>query len=287
MRIRTQGYLLALMCVFLWSLIPVVAKLGQIDLDHHQFLFYSSLISFLVLLLYGIFTSRISDLFSFSLGEFLWTCVLGLLGTYIYYLLLYYGYREARGLDVLVMQYTWPLFVALLSSLLLGERPGVLRILGLMLGFFGVVVVLSRGKIGAIHLSSIHILLLVIFASLCFALFSVLSKSLKRDPVVLNIIYFFSATVASWISMCLFSRPLLPPLPSLLPLVLNGTLVNGFSYVLWIMALRRLDASSAAALVFLTPLIASLNLVFFFGEPFLPIYALGLGCILCGSYLAR
>lgn len=41
--------ILALLCVGLWALIPMVAILGQESLDHHQFLFFSSVVSAAVL----------------------------------------------------------------------------------------------------------------------------------------------------------------------------------------------------------------------------------------------
>ena len=38
------------LCIILWSLIPTLAKFAQNELDHHQYLFYSSIVSFLSIL---------------------------------------------------------------------------------------------------------------------------------------------------------------------------------------------------------------------------------------------
>ena len=46
---RAKGTVYVVICMALWALIPVVAKMGQTTLDNHQFLFWSSLISFVVL----------------------------------------------------------------------------------------------------------------------------------------------------------------------------------------------------------------------------------------------
>ncbi len=284
---KVEGYLYGLLCIFFWSLIPVVAKLGQSSLDTYQFLFYSSLVSFVSLFVYVLFTGHLEEIKYYNRKDWIWALFLGLLGTYIYYLLLYFGYKRAKGLDVLVMQYTWPLFVAFLSPFVLKERLSFRRITGILFGFAGVVVVLTRGNIYALNLPHLDVLLLVLLASLCFALFSLLSKGFQKEVSVLTTIYFFAATGASLISLEFFSSFVLPSTHDLGPILLNGVLVNGFSYIFWIMALKRVDASSLASLVFLTPVLAAVNLILFFGETFLWIYAVGLFLILFGSYLAR
>ena len=57
---KTKGTMFVLICVALWGLIPVVARMGQSSLDNHQFLFWSSLISFIVLFLNAFMVSIIS-----------------------------------------------------------------------------------------------------------------------------------------------------------------------------------------------------------------------------------
>lgn len=149
---RVRGALYALACVALWGLIPVVARLGQSGLDGHQFLFWSSLLSALSVGLLAAAQGRLARLRDYRAREWTSAAVLGLLGTYLYYLLLYRGYAGGGGLEVLVVQYTWPVQVALLSVLLLGERFTRCRQLALLLGFVAVVLVLGKGEIGAISL---------------------------------------------------------------------------------------------------------------------------------------
>ncbi|MCP4076791.1 MAG: EamA family transporter [Gammaproteobacteria bacterium] len=47
--------------------------------------------------------------------------ILGLLGTYLYYLFLYQGYAIATGMEVLVVQYTWPILIVVFSFFILKE----------------------------------------------------------------------------------------------------------------------------------------------------------------------
>ncbi len=149
---KTKGILYVLLCVVLWAQIPIVAKLGQTRLDNHQFLFWSSLISFAVLFATTVLTKKLGAYRSDNLKDWLLLLFLGLLGTYIYYLFLYFGYAHGKGLEVLVIQYTWPLFVVALSIPILKERLTWRKTLAMTLGFIGVAIVLGFMAMAACYI---------------------------------------------------------------------------------------------------------------------------------------
>ncbi|MBN2598016.1 MAG: EamA family transporter [Marinifilaceae bacterium] len=51
----------------------------------------------------------------FSTKDCFHSIVLGLLGTYLYYILLYFEYANANGIEFLIIQYCWPIFVIVFS----------------------------------------------------------------------------------------------------------------------------------------------------------------------------
>ena len=126
---------------------------------------------------------------------------------------------------------------------------------------------------------------LVILAAISFALFSVLSKKIKIEAYTLTTIYFLTATIISFISMLLFSNFSLPTRSTIVPILLNGVLVNGYSYIFWIEALKKAPASFVAPFIFLSPVLAAVYLICFFGEPFLFVYLLGLVFVIAGGLL--
>ena len=100
-----------------WSFIPIISRLGQITLNFYQLLFWSNVISTIVLgLLYFISNGRKTN--SMSIKDYLYNLILGSLGCALYYLFLYYGYYNGNSIEVLIIQYTWPLQMIILSSLL-------------------------------------------------------------------------------------------------------------------------------------------------------------------------
>ena len=282
---KTRATLYAMLCVALWALIPVVAKLGQSRLDNHQFLFWSSLVSFSVIALSVLLTGRAYHIRAYTRGDWLWFTFLGLLGTYIYYLFLYLGYSRSSGMEVLVIQYTWPILIVVFSLFILKERLNTRKGLAILLGFIGVVLVLTKGQIALIQIDNPAVISLVAIGAACFALFSVLSKKVTREPLGVVMIYFLVASLASLCSMLILSDFALPAASDLPPILLNGVLVNGFSYVFWVLALRSAEASYLAPFTFITPVLSAVYLILFFNEPFIAAYGIGLALVVTGGLI--
>ncbi len=276
-----SAFFLVLICVSLWALIPVVSKLGQVTLDNHQFLFWSSLISTAGLSV-PLYTRR-KTLKNYSIFDYGYMIFLGFLGTYFYYILLYYAYAKTHGIEVLILQYSWPLFTMLFSAIILKERLSFRRILSGFLGFVAVILVITGGRLSGLHIVKID--LVVIFAAFVFAMFSILSKDVNYDPFVLIFVYFGSAAVFSFISMMALSHPAVPAGGAWIPVVVNGLFVNGYSYLFWILALRRADASYVAPFVFITPVLSTMYLVLFMSERLSPVYGLSLSLIILSGLL--
>ena len=285
MKDKTKAIIYILVCVVFWSLCPIVSKLGQVNLDNHQFLFWSSAVSFLACLGATAVTNQSKIFLTYKMRDWFNAIFLGFLGTYLYYILLYFGYANAQGLEVLVMQYSWPVFIVILSIFILKEKLTLKRALAVLFGFLGVIIVLTKGNFSQVHFNNYLVDILALIAGFTFGLFSVLSKKVHLEPYTLITIYFLTATVFSFISMLWLSDFSLPTKDALIPILINGILVNGFSYMLWIKALKLVKASFVVPFIFLTPVLAALYLIIFFREPLLPVYGLGLLAVIIGGLL--
>lgn len=284
---KPKAFLFVLACVVLWSFIPVVSRLGQQRLDHYQFLFWSSLLSFIVLLLSTIFSGKAEFFKSYDRQKLLTAFGLGFLGAFFYYLLLYFGYTHAKGLEVLVIQYTWPIFIVIFSSLFLKEKIILRNILSVVLGFLGVLIVLTKGNLESAYLGNFSTDFVVLLAASSFGLFSVLSKKVNFEPFSATTLFFLSATFFSFLSMLLFSTFAIPSKSELMPILGNGIFINGFSYILWLKGLSHAKASFVAPFVFLTPVLAAILIVLFFQEAFLPVYLLGLALVVSAGLVSK
>ncbi len=282
---KPRALIFVLVCIVFWSFAGVASKLGQQHLDNYQFLFWSSLLSFVVLLISTIIVGKFKYFKSYTLKQFFIAIGLGFLGTFLYYLLLYFGYAHAKGLEVLVIQYTWPIFIVIFSVLFLREKITWKTILAIILGFFGVLIVLTKGNFASINLTSFSTDFVVLFSAIIFGIFLVLSKKVEFEPFSVTTLFFLSATIFSFFSMLIFSSFATPVKSELIPILGNGIFINGLSYVLWLKSLSYAKASFIAPFVFLAPVLAAILIVLFFHEIFLPVYIVGLFLVICAGII--
>ncbi len=284
---KKKALLYILACVFFWALIPVVSKTGQKGLDNHQFLFWSGTVSMLTLIIATVINNDKMAAPKTGKGQILFAIANGFIGTYLCYILLYFGYASARGLEVLVLQYSWPIMMVIISIFYLKEKINVRRWLSLLVGLGGVFVVLTKGDFTSLHFENIKIDIIVLAAAFCVALFSVLSKKIAIEPYKLNSIYFVTGCIAAFISMLSFSSFKMPTTQNILPILVNGIFVNGISYILWVKGLRLANASYLAPFGFLTPVISAIYLVVFFNEPMQTPYVVGLIMVLASGIINK
>ena len=274
-----------ILCIVLWSLIPTIAKIAQSGLDHHQYLFYSSIVSFLSIFIVSVYEKNIKEIFSYSKKIFLILFVLGFLD-FIFYLLLYYGYNHANGLEVLVIQYMWPIFIVFLSLFILKESFTKRKFFSMLFGFIGVILVITKGNFSTLDFSQIDVLLIVMLGSFAFALFSVLSKIVKINATNAVMIYFFSAIIYSIITVGSFSTFVIPSSKDWFSIIINGVFLNGISYLFWVKGLKEFDASKVAPYIFITPILAAFFLILFLDEEVLAIYFLGLAFVIVSGLIS-
>ncbi|PID44759.1 MAG: EamA family transporter [Proteobacteria bacterium] len=258
--------LLALVCVFAWSFIPVVSKLGQLHIDSFQFLFWTNFLSALAVGL-TIKPSKKHLIETIKQTNYKQTVLLGFLGCFFYYLCLYYGYAHGNTTDVLVVQYLWPALVPVFAVLFLKERLNVYKVVSIVLGFFAAVIVFTKGDVLSIGFSGAFVLLTVFVGATSFALFSVFSKMEHRVDVSFSVfMYFLWASIFSFISIVAWSNLVIPDLESVLIILVNGVFINGLSYILWVYALSKEDASKIAPLVYISPVLSVVWISLIFGD---------------------
>jgi drug/metabolite transporter (DMT)-like permease len=282
---KALGYIL--ICVCLWALIPVVSKTGQAGLDNHQFLFWSSLVSMITLFTATIISKKLPAFKTYTKKDISLAVFTGFIGGYLCYILLYFGYASASGLEVLVLQYSWPLMMVLISIFYLKEKQPLRRWLSIISGLAGVFIVLTKGDLQHIHFGNIRVDLLVLAGAFCIALFSILSKKLTAEPYTLNTIYFITGSACSLLSMLVFSSFSFPPVRTIVPVLINGIFVNGISYILWVKGLRLANASYLAPFGFLTPVISAIYLIVFFNESLQMPYVIGLLLVLASGLINK
>ncbi|MEX6367550.1 DMT family transporter [Providencia huaxiensis] len=283
---RQYNYLIyALACVLIWSFIPIVSRLGQAGMDSFQFLFWSNLISAISVVIVALGSDyKVSKLFILPRNTIKKVFILGFLDC-LFYLLLYYGYSIENGIAVLVIQYSWPLIIILLSVVLLKEKLAGRQIVGIIIGFIAVIITFTKGQITQLHVENPTALLLVFSGAFCFALMSVFSRQYSIDPYISTVWLFIFSTLTSLVLLLLFSEVQLPSKAAFWPTLINGILINGVSYILWFKAMNTGHSAKIASVVFLSPVLSVLWLVLILSDPFEIAYIIGVLLVLISGVL--
>ncbi len=276
-------------CVLCWALIPTLAgNIGKTGLSWPQYLFWSNLVSTLVLLGVACLKGRVQVLGRYTSTDVVHLSVLGGLGAFGYYALVYSAYNtntKEPGVLVIV-QYTWPVLTAVLSACALRQRMSRRTQIALLLAMTAIAVGFGLEPRRDVTLYSI---LTMAIAAVLFAVYSVWSSRRSYEPFTYMAAVFGAGTVLSLVWMLGTPAPRhAEPGNTALALalvLLNGVFVNGVSYVWWLEALRRAPASFVAPWASLTPLLAA-SVLALSNRDIDPAHWVGVGLILVSVLLS-
>jgi len=270
------------LCILFWASIPVASKKILVEMTNVQMLFWSTLFSFGVMAVVLAAQGKTGLPARYRARDYGWMGLLGFLGAYLYYVLLYGAFARTTAAEGFILAYTWPILVSLLAVLLLGEKLTGRKALGIGISFFGVLVIVTQGKIVSVAFTSLAGDLLALAGAFVFALFSVLGKRARYDQTVSATVYFAVALVA--VAATLLLTDDIPwPSAAVWPwLLYNGVLVNGITYVFWFKALENGDTFVISNALYLTPFLSLVYVYYWLEEPILPSAVAGLLVIVAG-----
>jgi len=278
----------ALGAVALWSTVATAFKIALRHVSPLQLLCYSSLVSFLALLAILSAQGRLRTLFSCSLAEYAWSAGAGFLNPFLYYLVLFQAYSRLLGQEALVLNYTWPIVLVLLSVFFLKQRLGPAVLAALVLSFAGVLLIATRGSFRSLRFSDPLGVGLALGSSLIWASFWLLNVKDRRDAVLKLCLNFFFGSLCSVAALGILEGFSLPVPAGGAAVAYVGLFEMGITFVLWMRAMK-LAASTALIgnLVFLSPFVSLLLLHLIIGERLFASTFVGLALIVAGILLQR
>jgi drug/metabolite transporter (DMT)-like permease len=152
------------------------------------------------------------------------------------------------------------------AGILAGERPGVVRVLGMAAALMGIVYLVFPGLSAPSPLGAC----LMALAGIFWGIYSLLGKQVQ-NPVTATAFNFIWAALLALVSILLFRGFALPEtidMNGLWAAILSGTLASAIGYVIWYAAIKGLSPVRAASVQLTVPVIAAAGGIFFLGEPF-------------------
>ena len=183
--------------------------------------------------------------------------LLGLTNVAAPFFLISWGEKSIDSAVASILDATVPLFTILIAHFLLRDDKMTLpKVLGLLIGFAGVVVLMSK-DLGA-STSSLLGQLAVIVASMFYAGSSVIVRKTTQDtPGILRSAGpLVSATAIMWLGVALFESPLKIPQVGLtwLALLWLGVLGSGLAFVMAFYLIHEIGPTRATMVTYLFPL---------------------------------
>ena len=151
---QTRAYSYALVAVLMWSTVASAFKLSLDHLDFIELLFYSSLVSWLILLIIVILQGKLKLIRSFTKKDLFNSAWLGFLNPFLYYVVLFKAYSLLPAQEAQPLNYTWAITLALLSIPLLKQNIGIRDIGAAFVSYSGVVVISTHGDILSFRFSN-------------------------------------------------------------------------------------------------------------------------------------
>jgi len=219
--------------------------------------------------------------------------VLGLTGVTLLYIFQFVGISYTTASTAAVLINTNVLFIALLSAFFLKERFSIVKSLGIVLSFLGVIIVIfSQTGNETIVFDNMFLFgsVFVILSAFCWAIYSIVGKRLlaKYDPFVVTTYAFILGTI--------FFLPVVLPdivdaiwsvsFDGWLAVLYLALLCSVFGYVAWYYVLFRTEAGKAAVFLNLIP-VFTIILSISIGELPSYLFLIGATLIIYGVYLTQ
>lgn len=167
-------------------------------------------------------------------------------------------------------------FTMIAAGLRAGERPTVVRAIGILVALGGIVWLVLPGLAAPDPVGA----LLMVLAGIAWGTYSLLGRGTPQPTVATARNFVLSAPVAALL-LC-FANDLSITSNGLWLAIASGALTSGVGYVIWYAALRGHTATSAAIVQLSVPLIASVGGIALLGEAATP-RLLGAGTLTIGG----
>lgn len=205
----------------------------------------------------------------------------------------FFSFCYFRAIDLtslstaVILLYTSPIFVTVLSALIFHERITPRKIAALFLAFSGCLLITGVLQ-SSMNLTPVA-LLYGLGAGFGYSLYSIFGHFAVEKY------HSFTITLYTFLFASLVTLPLIRPGTlvkqlinspgAILPIILSGVVCGVFPYIFYTLGLTYMETGKAAILVSVEPVVATLVSVFYLKEELTPMTALGIFLVLSALIL--
>ncbi|MCC7105017.1 MAG: EamA family transporter [Chloroflexi bacterium] len=287
-----RGHWLALLTAGVWGTLHSVSKFALAETGPAQLTFMRVVLATLVLLGICLVTGQLHSLRRASRRDWLALIALGVFGGSMSPLFAMYSLRLLPASVAGFFSNTSPLLIAFIAPAVLHERLGRGALLGILLGFAGVLLIVQPGSGPSGMDVPVFGAVLAILSSVTWAGYMVVGRYLmgRHRPIAVTTVSSLVGTagigLVAFVDGGLMSG--IQALPEIWPIVLwVGLVANGLGFGAWMVAISRLGAGRVAAFQYLVPVVGTLMAFLVLDEEPTPVFIAGGALILLGVGLSQ
>ena len=284
---QSKAYLFAGISIFFWSTVASAFKLSLRHLEPIQLVLYSTFFSICVLFILVVNQGKLYLVKNFTRADLKKCVLLGFLNPCLYYIILFKGYDALPAQEAMVINFSWPVMLVILSIPILKQTIDIKSFLSIIICYFGVVVIATNGNISSMQFENPFGVFLMLISTVIWSLFWLFNTKNSHDSLVsLFLIFVFSFPFILGF-IVLTNSFVIPSIEGVIGSIYIGFFEMGISLVLWQSALKiSTTVSRIASLVFITPFLSLIILYFILGERILLSTVAGI-LLICGVFIRQ
>ena len=279
-----KNYLYAAVAILLWSTIATISKLLLDSMNSYQVLMVSSAFATAILLVVALFNGRIKLLKSYRIKDYLITLLIGLPGTFAYYVFLYLGTERMAASQAFMINYLWPIMSIIFACIILGEKMSTRKWIAVGLSFLGVITIAGDDLI-SFNPETLLGVLLCALAAASYGAFTALNRKWNYDDGITVMLSYFATFLLTLLINLFMGEGLSLGGLEILGFAWNGIFTMGIATVAWALALKSGGTAKMSNLAYVTPFLSLVWTFFILDEPIKPLSVLGLVLIVSGIFI--
>lgn len=284
---QSKAYFYGILTVLMWSTVATAFKINLQHFDVANMLFWSSLSSAIVFIIFIIYQGKLHLLKSIKINDLFYFMLLGFLNPFLYYLILFAAYDKLPAQIAQPLNYSWVIVVSILAFFMLKQKIKLINFIGLSISFIGIIIIsISNGNINqSVDYFGIF---LALSSSLVWGFYWVINVKKKYDDSIKLMFNFLFGTLYSLIYLFISGANLSINTSGILSSMYIGLFEMGLTFFTWLQALKLADnAAKIGNIIYFSPLISMIFITLVLKEELMITSIIGLILIITGMLIQQ
>jgi len=251
-------------------------------------LLYASFVSIITLFIIILIQKKFVLIKNINAKDIKSSAMLGMLNPFLFYIFLFKGYSILLTQEAVVLNFTWPITLVLLSIPLLKQKIYIRSILAIIISFTGAIIIATKGNIFQLKFSNTNGVIIMLSSTVFWSLYWILNVKDKREDLIKLFLNFVFGFIYILILNIILSNIQMPDRYGIIGVIYIGLFEMSITYIFWLKALRYSTTTAKVGnLIFIAPFLSLIIISFAVGEKIMPSSIIGLILIILGIISQR